>query len=107
LVLHIQDGELIPMRMAVLVIAVLVPGLACAQGESWSLELLEQYAAWVREGGFSCPTVTRVVEAGSEGERKSFKVVCSVVGTPDMTREIAFRLTLRPNGMAVVTSWQD
>ena len=95
------------MRMAVAVIASLVPGTAPAQSDAWSLELLAQYASWVRDAGFDCPAATRITEAGQEGAGAAFKVTCSVAGSPDFSEEVTYRLTVRPDAPPLVRPWHE
>ncbi len=95
------------MRMTLAVIASLVPGVAPAQGDVWSLELLAQYASWVREAGFACPAATRITEAGSEGAGVAFKVACGVAGSPDFSEEVTYRLTVRPGAPPRVRRWHE
>ena len=85
------------MRIAI-VVAVLLPVTSLAQADVWSLELLERYASWVRDGGFACPVATRVAEVGSDDGGTGFKVTCGPAGSPGSGEEVAFRLTVRPTG---------
>jgi hypothetical protein len=94
------------MRIAFVVIAVLLPVTSSAQGDIWSLELLERYASWVRDGGFACPVATRVAEVGSDGGTV-FKVTCGPATLPLTGEEMAFRLTVRPNGPRLVEPWRE
>ncbi len=86
------------MRIALAVVAILFPNTSPAQGDAWSLEVLERYAAWVRDGGFACPMTTRITEVGPDGGGTAFKVACGPVTTSVTGEEVAFRLTLRPDG---------
>jgi len=76
------DG--VPMRIAPVIIAILVPGISLAQVDVWPLELPERYAAWVKDGG------------------TAFKVTCGPATSPITGEEVAFRLTVRPNGSRLV-----
>ncbi len=98
---------MVPMRIAVAVIAGLVPAGSLAQGDVWSLKLLERYAAWVRDGGFACPLATRLTEVGPDDGGTAFKVACAPVTTPVTGEEVAFRLTLRPDGSRRVEPWRE
>ncbi len=59
------------MRAALTVLAMLFPITSWPQGDTWSLELLERYASWVRDGGFVCPLATRVAEVGPNDSGRS------------------------------------
>jgi hypothetical protein len=95
------------MRTAVAVIASLMPGAAPAQGDAWSVELLAQYASWVRAAGFACAAATRITEAGPESAGVAFKVTCAVAGSPDFSKEVTYRLTVRPNAPPLVRPWHE
>jgi hypothetical protein len=94
-------------RIAVVVFAVLLPGASSAQGDVWSLELLERYASWVREGGFACPMATRVTEIGSDDGGTAFKVTCGPATLPLTGEEVAFRLTVRPGAPRLAEPWRE
>jgi hypothetical protein len=96
-----------PMRIAVIVVAVLLPGASSAQSDVWSLEVLERYASGVKDGGFACPVATRVAEVGPNDGRTVFKVTCGPATLPLTGEEVAFRLTVRPNGSWLVEPWQE
>jgi hypothetical protein len=95
------------MHIAVAVTAILVPGTSAAQGDVWSLELLERYASWVRVGGLACPMATRITEVGPADGGTVFKVACGQTGAPVTGEEVAFRLTVRPNNTRHVEPWQE
>ncbi len=95
------------MRIAVAVIAALLPGTALAQSDVWSLELLERYASWVRDSGFACPMATRVTEVGPDDGGATFKVVCGPATLPLTGEEVTYRVTVRPNGSQLVEPWQE
>lgn len=95
------------MRIALVLIAILFPATSPAQGDVWSLEILERYASWVRDGGFACPLATRITEVGSHGAGSAFKVTCASAATPVTGEEVAFRLTLWPNGSRRVEPWRE
>jgi hypothetical protein len=95
------------MRIAVAVVAVLVPGISAAQGDVWSLELLERYASWVREGGFACPMATRIADIELNDNGTVFKVTCGPARSPITGKEVAYRLTMRPNGSRLVPPWRE
>jgi hypothetical protein len=69
------------MRVAVAVIAVLLPGISAAQSDVWSLTLLERYASRARDSGFACPVATRVTEVGPDDRGTTFKVICGPAGS--------------------------
>lgn len=95
------------MRIAVLVVAAMFPSISPAQGDVWTLELLERYASWVRDGGFACPMATRVTEVGSYDGGSAFKVICGQVGSPITGEEVAYRLMVRPNDNRLVEPWKE
>ncbi len=95
------------MLMAVAVVAVLIPGFSAAQGDVWSLELLERYASWIREGGFACPLATRITEVGPDDGGTVFKVTCGPATLPLTGEEIAYRMTVRPSGSPLVEPWRE
>ena len=95
------------MRVALSILAILFPNTSPAQGDVWSLELLERYASWVRDGGFACPLATRVTEVGPDDGGTAFKVTCAPAATPITGEEVAFRVTLRPNGSRLVEPWPE
>jgi len=95
------------MRIAIMISAILVPGISPAQDNVWSLEILEQYASWVREGGFPCPLATRVTKVGPDDGGAAFKVTCAPAATPVTGEEVAFRLTVRPDGSRLAEPWQE
>ena len=95
------------MRITLAVIAIFCPGTSSAQGDVWSLELLERYAAWVREGGLACPLATRVADVGPADGGTAFKVTCGTATMPVTGEEVAFRVTLRPNGSRLVEPWRE
>ena len=95
------------MRIAPVIIAILVPGISPVQDNVWSLEVLERYASWVREGGFPCPLATRVTEVGPHGGGTAFKVTCAPAATPVTGEEVAFRLMVRPDGSRWAEPWQE
>ena len=95
------------MRIVILVLALLFPSISSPQSNVWSLELLERYAAWIRDAGFDCPAATRVTEEGREGDATAFKVVCSPSKPPAPEAEVPFRLTMRPNASPQVLPWQE
>ena len=95
------------MRIAPVIIAILVPGISPAQDNVWPLEVLERYASWVRDGGFVCPLATRVAEVGSNDGGTIFKVTCGPATLPLTGEEVAFRLTVRPNGSRLVEPWRE
>ena len=86
------------MRLVLMISAILIPGVSLAQDNVWSVELLERYASWVRDGGFPCPLATRVTEVGPNDGETTFKVTCALTLTPVTGEEVAFRLTVRPDG---------
>jgi hypothetical protein len=94
------------MRIAVIVVAMLLPNTSPAQGDVWSLELLERYASWVRDAGLPCPVATRIAEVGSNGGGTVFKVTCGPATLPLTGEEVAFRLTVRPDGARLAEPWQ-
>ena len=98
---------MIPMRIAVLVIAAMFPGISAAQSDVWTLELLEQYASRVRDGGFACPMATRVTEVGSDDRGTAFKVICGPAAPAVTGEEVAYRLEVRPNDTRLVEPWQE
>jgi hypothetical protein len=95
------------MRIALMISAILATGISPAQDNAWSLELLERYASWVRESGFSCSLATRVTEVGPDGGGTAFKVTCAPAATPVTGEEVAFRLTVRPDGSRRAEPWQE
>jgi hypothetical protein len=95
------------MRIAVLVVAAMFPGTSPAQGDAWTLTLLERYASWVRAGGFACPMATRITEVRPDDGGTAFKVICGPVGSPVTGEEAAYRLELRPNDTRLVKPWQE
>jgi len=95
------------LRITLAVTAILFPGTSPAQGDVWSLELLERYAAWVREGGFACRLATRVTEVGSADGGTAFKVTCGRATMPVTGEEVAFRLTVRRDGSRLVEPWRE
>jgi len=95
------------MRMTLAVLAMLFPYPSWPQGDAWSLELLERYASWVRDGGFACPLATRVAEVGPNDGGTAFKVTCGPATLPLTGEEVAFRLTVRPNGSRLVEPWRE
>ncbi len=95
------------MRVAVAVIAALLPGISAAQSDAWSLTLLERYASWVRESGFACPVATRVTEVGSDDGSTAFKVICELAGSAVTGQKVAYRVTVRPNSSGLVEPWQE
>ena len=98
---------MIPMRIAVLVIAAMFLGIFAAQSDVWTLELLERYASWVRDGGFACPMATRVTEVDSDDRGTAFKVICGPAATAVTREEVAYRLEVRPNDTRLVEPWQE
>ena len=98
---------MIPMRIAVLVMAALYPGISAAQSDVWTVELLERYSSWVRDAGFACPMATRVTEVGSDNRGTAFKVICGPASTPVTGEEVAYRLEVRPNDIRLVEPWQE
>ena len=98
---------MIPMRMAVPVIAAMFPGSSAAQSDVWTFELLERYASWVRDGGFACPMATRVTEVGSDDRGTAFKVICGAAARPVIGEEVAYRLEVRLNDTRLVEPWQE
>lgn len=94
------------MRVVVAVIAVLLPGIAAAQSDVWSVKLLERYASWVRDSGFACPVATRVTEVGPDDQGTAFKVICGPAGSAVTGQEVAYRATVRPNSSGLVEPWQ-
>jgi hypothetical protein len=101
------DADGVPMRMTLAVLAMLFPHPSWPQGDAWSLELLERYASWVREAGFACPLATRITEFGPDGGGTVFKVICGTATLPLTGQEVAFRLTVRPNGSRLVEPWRE
>ncbi|MGF9764440.1 hypothetical protein AAII07_56020 [Microvirga sp. 0TCS3.31] len=95
------------MRVAVAVIAVLLPGISAAQSDVWSLTLLERYASWIRESGFACPVATRFTEVSPDDKGSTFKVFCGPAGSVVTGQEIAYRVTVRSNGSGLVEPWQE
>jgi hypothetical protein len=95
------------MRIAIVLIAVLLPVTSPAQGDVWSLEVLERYASWVREGGFPCPLATRIAEVGPADGGTAFKVACGPATLPLTGEEVAFRLTIRTDGSRLVEPWRE
>ena len=95
------------MRIALSLLAIFFPNTSPAPGDVWSLEVLERYASWVRDGGFACPLATRITEVGSDGAGSAFKVTCASPAAPVTGEEVAFRLTLRPNGSRWVELWRE
>lgn len=95
------------MRTVLMISAILATGISAAQENVWSLELLERYASWVREDGFSCPLATRVTEVGPGDGGTAFKVTCALAATPVTGEEVAFRLTVRPDGSRRAEPWQE
>ncbi|MBD2748789.1 hypothetical protein IC232_19030 [Microvirga sp. BT688] len=95
------------MRLAVAVIAVLLPGISAAQSDVWSLQLLERYASWVRDSGFDFPMATRVTEVGSDDRGMTFKVICGPASSAVTGQDIAYRVTVRPNSSGLVEHWQE
>ena len=95
------------MRIAPVIIALIVPGISPAQENVWMLEVLERYASWVAEGGFPCPLATRVTEVGPADGGTAFKVACAPATTPVTGEEVAFRLTVRPDGSRRAEPWQE
>jgi hypothetical protein len=81
------------MRVAVALAAILAPGISPAQDSKWSLEVLERYASWVRDGGFLCSLPTRVTEVSPDDGGTAFKVTCGLDSMPLTGEEAAFRLT--------------
>ena len=95
------------MRVALGVIALLLPGIPAAQSDVWSLTLLERYASWVRDSGFTCPVATRVTEVGPDDRGTAFKVFCGPAGFVVTGQEVAYRVTVRPNSSGLVEPWQE
>jgi hypothetical protein len=95
------------MRIALMISAILVPGISPAQDNVWPLEILERYASWVRDGGFACPMAMRVAEVGSDDGVTVFKVTCGPATLPLTGEEVAFRLAVRPNGSRLVEPWRE
>jgi hypothetical protein len=95
------------MHIALVLAAILLPGICPAQGDVWSLELLERYASWVRDGGFACPVATRVTEVGPDDGGTAFKVTCGLAATPVTGEEVAFLLTVRQDGSRRVQPWRE
>jgi len=95
------------MRIALMICAILVRGISPAQDNVWSLEVLERYASWVREGGLPCLLATRVTEVGPDDGGPAFKVTCALAATPITGEEVAFRLTVRPDGSRRAEPWQE
>jgi hypothetical protein len=95
------------MRIVPLIIAILVPGISLARVDGWSLEVLERYASWVRDGGFPCPLATRVTEVGPNDGGTAFKVACGPATTPITGEEVVFRLTVRQDGSRRVEPWRE
>ena len=95
------------MHITLAAVAILVPGISPAQGDVWSLELLERYAAWVRGGGSACPLATRVVDVGPADGGMVFKVTCGTATMPVTGEEVAFRLTVRQDGSRRVQPWRE
>ncbi|KFG70816.1 hypothetical protein [Microvirga sp. BSC39] len=95
------------MRVAVAVIAALLPGISAAQSDVWSLTVLERYASWVRDSGFACPVATRVIEVVPDDRGTAFKVICAPAGSAVTGQEVAYRVTLRPNSSGLVEPWQE
>ena len=98
---------MILVRIAILVSAALFPGISAAQSDVWTLELLERYASWIRDGGFACPMANRVTEVGSDDRGTAFKVICSPAATPVIGEEVAYRLEVRPNDTRLVEPWRE
>lgn len=95
------------MRVAVAVIAALLPGISAAQSDVWSLTLLERYASWVRDSGFACPVATRLTEVGPDDRGTTFKVICGPAGSAVTGQEVAYRVTVHPNGSGLAEPWQE
>ncbi|WP_152568956.1 hypothetical protein [Microvirga sp. BSC39] len=95
------------MRVAIFVVAVLLPATSLAQSDVWSIEVLERYASWVREGGFACPIATRIAEVEANDGGTVFKVTCGPATLPLTGEEVAFRLTVRPNGSRLAEPWRE
>jgi hypothetical protein len=95
------------MRIALAVIAILFPDFSRTQGDVWSLELLERYAAWVRDGGFACPMATRITEVGPADGGTAFKVSCSPAASPLTGVEVAFRVMVHPDDSRRVERWRE
>jgi|SRR3712207_4520030 len=99
------DG--VPIRIVLAIIAILFPNTCPAQDDVWTLEVLEQYASWVRDSGFACPLATRITEVGPADGGAAFKVACGPITMPITGEEVAFRLTVRPDGTRQVESWRE
>ena len=95
------------MRVALSILAILFPNTSPAQGDVWSLELLERYAAWVKDGGFACSLATRITDVGPAGGGTAFKVICGTATMPVTGEEVAFRVTVRPDGSRLVEPWRE
>ncbi len=95
------------MRIVLMISAILIPGVSLAQDNVWSVELLERYASWVRDGGFSCPLATRITEVGPAEGGTAFQVTCGLATTPVTGEEVAFRLTVRPDASRRVEPWRE
>jgi hypothetical protein len=95
------------MHIALMISAILVPGISPAQENVWSLELLERYAAWVRDGGFPCPLATRVTEVSPTEGGTAFKVACGPATMALTGEEVAFRLAVHPDGSRRVEPWRE
>ena len=95
------------MRIVFMISAALISGVSLAQDNVWSVELLERYASWVRDGGFPCPLATRVTEVGPEDGGTAFKVACAPAATALTGKEAAFRLTVRQDGSRRVEPWRE
>jgi hypothetical protein len=95
------------MRIALVIIAILVPSISAAQENVWSLEVLERYASWMRDSGFPCLLATRVTEVGPDEGGTAFKVTCAPAATPVTGEEVVFRLTVRQDGSRRVEPWRE
>ncbi len=95
------------MRIALMISAILVPGISPGQENVWSLELLERYASWVRDGGLACPIALRIAEVEANDGGTVFKVTCGPATLPLTGEEVAFRLTVRLDGSRRVEPWRE
>ena len=94
------------MQLALAVIAGLLPCVSAAKGDVWSLAALEAYASWVRDGGFACPLANRVTQVGSDDGGTASTVTCGPATAAVTGEEVAFRLTVRPDGSSMVEPWR-
>ncbi len=95
------------MRIAIVVVVVLLPITSLAQADVWSLELLERYASWVRDGGLACPIALRIAEVEANDGGTVFKVTCGPATLPLTGEVVAFRLTVRLDGSRGVEPWRE